>query len=532
MYRPFLILTCCVTVSFAQDHSHHHHDAEPIERPKVLLDKSERIVEYQLKRLDNARLLLVETATDDPKYLPVFKAILLRSGLSRQNREEALAGMTAINKTDVPTELLQAMQALDSNDRDQLRVGRQLAEILLSQSASALKVHADSLQQAISSENELLKSTGLAGLIVLGDSQKAWQIARSSDALLMAWLNAVALVPEGPARRQLYDQVAELTTSDYSYDIRRSAIRALVETGAEPAKSFRRISEMVTEKELRMAAVRSLLQISEQDRDKAAAAAVVQALVANAEVTPAAQRTTTEFLDGVQLTDELLKLLPTGQAKSYRERLRSVAVRVVRLRTVEEEMRYDQTFFTVEAGRPVQVILENEDLMPHNLVITSPGKLKDVALAGAELGNSPGAGGRMYVPDSPDVLFATPLVNAGQREILTFDAPAEPGEYPYVCTFPRHWMRMYGVMVVVPDLDAWHRNPVPPKDPLGNSRTFVRNWKLSDFNSTQLTEELRGRNPEAGATLFREATCFGCHKINGQGGAVGPELTDVLNRWK
>ncbi|MCA9082789.1 MAG: c-type cytochrome, partial [Planctomycetaceae bacterium] len=37
---------------------------------------------------------------------------------------------------------------------------------------------------------------------------------------------------------------------------------------------------------------------------------------------------------------------------------------------------------------------------------------------------------------------------------------------------------------------------------------------------------------EAGATLFREATCFGCHKMNGQGGAVGPELTDVLNRWK
>ncbi len=29
-----------------------------------------------------------------------------------------------------------------------------------------------------------------------------------------------------------------------------------------------------------------------------------------------------------------------------------------------------------------------------------------------------------------------------------FTAPKEPGEYPYVCTFPGHWRLMKGVMTV------------------------------------------------------------------------------------
>lgn len=89
---------------------------------------------------------------------------------------------------------------------------------------------------------------------------------------------------------------------------------------------------------------------------------------------------------------------------------------------------------------------------------------------------------------------------------------------------------MYGVMVVVTDLDAWQRNPVPPGDPLGNSRLLVKRWLMTDFSQDDLTKALRGRSPKVGARLFKEATCLGCHKMNGEGGAVGPELTDVLKR--
>ena len=169
--------------------------------------------------------------------------------------------------------------------------------------------------------------------------------------------------------------------------------------------------------------------------------------------------------------------------------------------------------------------------MPHNLVITANGALKEVAQEGLLLGPAPGFEGKPYVPKSDKVLFATGMVQSRQQVRLTFTAPSEPGEYPFVCTFPRHWMRMYGVMVVVPDLDAWQRNPTTPVDPIGSNREFVKSWTLDDFKD-KLEAGLRGRSHVIGQRLFAEATCAQCHKIKGQGGAVGPELTDVLKRWK
>jgi hypothetical protein len=40
--------------------------------------------------------------------------------------------------------------------------------------------------------------------------------------------------------------------------------------------------------------------------------------------------------------------------------------------TVHEQMRYDQTRLVVEAGKPFEIILENSDTMPHNLVLVKP----------------------------------------------------------------------------------------------------------------------------------------------------------------
>ncbi len=90
---------------------------------------------------------------------------------------------------------------------------------------------------------------------------------------------------------------------------------------------------------------------------------------------------------------------------------------------------------------------------------------------------------------------------------------------------------MYGVMIVVEDLDAWQKNPTKPKDPIGSNREFVKAWTMEDFQG-ELTSALEGRSPEIGAKLFKEATCAQCHPIKGVGGKVGPELGDVFKRWK
>ena len=45
-------------------------------------------------------------------------------------------------------------------------------------------------------------------------------------------------------------------------------------------------------------------------------------------------------------------------------------------------------------------------------------------------------------------LMAGPMMNKSPDESLRFMAPTEPGEYPYICSFPGHWAIMKGVMVV------------------------------------------------------------------------------------
>ncbi len=254
-------------------------------------------------------------------------------------------------------------------------------------------------------------------------------------------------------------------------------------------------------------------------------------LVDLAENTPAKDRTTAAFIDAMQLADQLLAIVPSEQARSFRKRLNAVTVRVVRIKTVEEEMRYDIPYFAVEAGKSVQIVLENHDLMPHNLVITLPEALKEVAQLGLQVGPNNGWQGLPYVPESDKVLHATSMVPADQQATLTFTAPTTAGEYPYVCTFPQHWYRMYGVMVVVNDLDDWQKKPVEPANPIGSNRSFVQAWKVSDLKD-ELESGIRGRSPEIGKRLFVEASCAGCHKMQGEGGAIGPELTDVYARWK
>jgi azurin len=62
--------------------------------------------------------------------------------------------------------------------------------------------------------------------------------------------------------------------------------------------------------------------------------------------------------------------------------------------------------------------------------------------------NDANAQARGFVPDSPNVLFASPLLNARESTVVAFDAPTEPGEYPFVCSFPGHWLTMRGVLTV------------------------------------------------------------------------------------
>ncbi len=110
-------------------------------------------------------------------------------------------------------------------------------------------------------------------------------------------------------------------------------------------------------------------------------------------------------------------------------------------------LRYDKSTLVVRAGSRVKLAFFNTDDMPHNVVITLPGKADAVGMAAMKLGIR--GADAAYVPDMPEVLWHTKLVGPGDKDVIYFRAPDKPGNYQFVCTFPGHYKTMRGVLRVV-----------------------------------------------------------------------------------
>ena len=119
------------------------------------------------------------------------------------------------------------------------------------------------------------------------------------------------------------------------------------------------------------------------------------------------------------------------------------------IKSVKEAMSYDKKEFTVTAGKTVELIFENPDAMQHNLVIGKPKSLEIIGKAATKMIMQKDALQKSYIPNIPQIIASTPLVNSEGSYKLTFKAPDVVGDYPYVCTFPGHWSIMNGVMKVV-----------------------------------------------------------------------------------
>lgn len=120
----------------------------------------------------------------------------------------------------------------------------------------------------------------------------------------------------------------------------------------------------------------------------------------------------------------------------------------VAISCVKERMLYDITEFSVKAGQPVKLTFTNPDATPHNLAICKPGSVEEIGMAGNEMAKDPDGMKKDFIPPTDKILFHTKLLNPNGSETLRFAAPTVPGDYPYVCTFPGHWIIMKGVMHV------------------------------------------------------------------------------------
>ncbi|MBL7817845.1 MAG: ThuA domain-containing protein [Saprospiraceae bacterium] len=123
-------------------------------------------------------------------------------------------------------------------------------------------------------------------------------------------------------------------------------------------------------------------------------------------------------------------------------------VQIVKIKSIREMLQFDIKNFTVKAGKTVEIVFENPDAMQHNIVIGKPKSLEKIGKAADKMITDPDGATKNYVPNIPEILFSSALVNPDQTIRLRFTAPDKIGLYPYVCTFPGHWRIMNGVMKV------------------------------------------------------------------------------------
>ena len=115
---------------------------------------------------------------------------------------------------------------------------------------------------------------------------------------------------------------------------------------------------------------------------------------------------------------------------------------------------YDKTELHGRAGARVSLTLSNLEgplQQPHNFVLIKPGKIEAVGTLATAMITDPKAMDKHYIPEqSADILAYSPLVQPGESVTIEFTLPVEPGDYPFICTFPGHWLQMRGTFHVTP----------------------------------------------------------------------------------
>ena len=133
--------------------------------------------------------------------------------------------------------------------------------------------------------------------------------------------------------------------------------------------------------------------------------------------------------------------VPAWSAKPDRE---------ITISMVPAKMAYDTTLLRVRPGEKIKLNLKNPDDLEHNLVLIQndpkdpqgerfAAKCIELGAQGPKLA---------WTPDSPRVLARSGMVGPKKELEMFFEAPKEPGNYLYLCTFPGHSNLMRGTLKV------------------------------------------------------------------------------------
>jgi azurin len=119
--------------------------------------------------------------------------------------------------------------------------------------------------------------------------------------------------------------------------------------------------------------------------------------------------------------------------------------------TAGDNMKYNLTEIDAAPGEELHVTLTNTGTLPkeamgHDWILLQAGSDADAydraAITAKDTGYQPPA-------LASEVIVSIALLGPNQTGEVTFKAPIQPGQYPFLCSFPAHYQSgMHGMLVV------------------------------------------------------------------------------------
>ena len=182
---------------------------------------------------------------------------------------------------------------------------------------------------------------------------------------------------------------------DLTPALREVAIAALPSIPGHDEQTVTLLTGLAREGSDQATAIDALSRIPRDRWPASQLAPAAEALLAYARHLPVADRTGAEFKQVVSLGREVIARLPQADGTRLSAALDALSVRTIRIEAVLAQMKFDVTQFSVAPGEDVEIVFVNKDHMPHNLLVTAPGKLED----GEPEGRSDGQPAR-WVPEA------------------------------------------------------------------------------------------------------------------------------------
>jgi len=428
---------------------------------------------YLINTLNTAEMLKL------PGTIPTLSALVERKDATDSDRLNALSELAKKSGTGRVAQLFALFESkLDSDETAQAG----FAHLLTWQPRSELKSERDRLAKlALSARAPDVRQAAWAAVAIADNSfDSVWKESAQSPSTFADMLNGIPFLNDSDLRTKPYDRVQPLLNSPLTppltpaswtlaggdeREIRRAAIHALATMNRSPDAIFTALAALIKHGEEVPAAAQALRVLSPSVWPKvpAATADAALGLVAWAKTVPVSDRTSEDYIETVQLAGDLAASLPAPPSAGFQKELHSLRVPVFVIRTVREQMRYDTPRLVVEAGQPFEIRFENVDFMPHNLVIVRPGTREKVGLASARMKPDDLDGeGRAFIPESSDILAATRLIEPHEKTALKLTAPTDEGDYEYFCTYPGHYLIMWGQLIVTRNVDTYlEKHPQP-----------------------------------------------------------------------